>query len=139
MKQWFRLTLVCCVLLCLFLSLPRAVGLSHGLHIIGSRPWLDPGREPGSDASPVSLVRRMRFDLPRAAPLASLFLDGTWAASNSGPPGSEIHAPPKPIGPGELPVKESSRQLNQCLELNSSRNNWLNPPIFKESGFHNSL
>jgi hypothetical protein len=45
MKLWFRLTLVCCVLLCLFLSLPQSVGLNHGLQIVGARPWFDRERE----------------------------------------------------------------------------------------------
>jgi hypothetical protein len=39
MKRWFRLTLVCCVLLCLFLSLPQSVGLNHGLQ--GKRFFAD--------------------------------------------------------------------------------------------------
>ena len=46
MKVCFRLTLVCCVLLCLFLSLPQSIGLKHGLQIVGSRPWFDREREP---------------------------------------------------------------------------------------------
>jgi len=37
MKLWFRLTIVCWVLLCLFLSFPQAVGLNHSLPIVGSR------------------------------------------------------------------------------------------------------
>jgi len=35
MNVWFRLTLVCCALLYLFLSLPQSVGLKDGLQIIG--------------------------------------------------------------------------------------------------------
>ena len=108
MKVCFRLTLVCCVLLCLFLRLPESVGLKHGLQIVGSRPWFDGEREPISDASPVSAVTRMRFDLPRPAPLASLLLDCAWAARNLGPPGFETPGPPKPIAPWQV---AGSRQL----------------------------
>jgi hypothetical protein len=99
MKLWFRLTLVGCVLLCLFLSLPQAVGLNHRLQIVGLRPWFDRGREPASDAPTVSVVRRMRFDQPRAGPLASLVLDCAWTAGNLAPPDPETHGPPEPIGP----------------------------------------
>src|SRR6516225_694120 len=95
MKVCFRLTLVCCVLLCLFLSLPQSIGLKHGLQIVGSRPWFDRERASTSDASPDSVVTRMRFDLPRPAPLASLLLECVWAAGNLGPPGSETPGPPK--------------------------------------------
>src|SRR5260370_31037323 len=103
MKRWFRLTLVCCVLLCLWLSLPQAVGLDHGFPIVGLRSYFDRGTESASDAPTVSVVRSMRFDQPRAGPLRSLILDGEWTASNLGPPGSETHAPPEPIGHGRLP------------------------------------
>ena len=98
MKVCFRLTLVCCVLLCLFLSLPQSVGLNHGLQIIGVRPWFDPERETASNAPPVSVFTRIRFDLFRAAPVASLLLDCAWAGGNLGPPGSE---PPGPLGLGK--------------------------------------
>jgi hypothetical protein len=96
MKLWLRLTLVCCVLLCLFLSLPQAVGLNHRLPIVGLRPWFDRGREPASDAPTVSLVTRMRFDQPRAGPLAFLVLDCAWTADNLGPPGPGDHGPQEP-------------------------------------------
>ena len=113
MKVWFRLTLVCCVLLCLFLSFPQSVGLKHDLQIVGSRPWFDREREPTSDASPVSVVTRMRFDLPRL-PLASLLLDCAWAAGNLGPPGSQTLGPPRPIGPWQ--VAGQAVNSNQRLE-----------------------
>jgi|ERR1700736_5746239 hypothetical protein len=109
MKLWFRLTLVCCVLLGLFLSLSRAVVLNHRLQIVGSRPGFDRGREPAA-APTVSFVRRMRFDQPRAGPLASLVLDCAWTAGNLGPPGPETPGPPEPIGPWRVD-SQSSRQL----------------------------
>jgi hypothetical protein len=145
MKRWFRLTLVCCALLCLFLccvllclclSLPQAVGLNHGLQIVGLRSYFDRGTESASDAPTVSVVRSMRFDQPRAGPLRSLILDGEWTASNLGPPGSETHAPPEPIGHGRVPVKRSSRQLQPIPRVHSSpRIYCLKPPIFKIRGF----
>jgi hypothetical protein len=116
MKRWFHLTLVCCVLLCLFLSLPQAVGLNHGLQIVGLRSYFDRGAESASDAPTVSVVRRMRFDPARAGSLRSLILNGEWTASNLGPPGSETHAPTEPIGPGELPVNGHAGNANQHLE-----------------------
>lgn len=134
MKVWFRLTLVCCVLLCLFLSLPQSVGLKHGLQIVGSRPWFDREREPTSDASPVSVVTRMRFDLPRAAPLASLLLDCAWAGGNLGPPGSETPGPPKPIGPWQ--VVGQAVNSNQRLEHTLLHEKyWLKTLILKNRGF----
>ena len=102
MKRWFHLTLVCCLLLCLCLSLPQAVGLNHGLQIVGLRSYFDRGAESASDAPTVSVVRRMRFDPARAGPLRSLILDDEWTASNLGPPGSEAHGPPILIGPGRV-------------------------------------
>jgi len=117
MKLWFRLTLVCSVLLRLFLSLPQSVGLNHGLQIVGARPWFDREREPASNAPPVSVVTRMRFDLLRAAPLTSLLLDWAWAAGNLGPPASETHGPRNRSGLGKLPVKpvNSNQRLEHTL------------------------
>jgi len=136
MNLWFRLTLVGCVLLCVFLSLRQSVGLNHGLPIVGSRPGFDREREPASDPPAVSVVRRMRFGLPRAAPLACLLLDCAWAAANLGPPGSETHGPPKPIQLGKLPVKQSSRQLQRTPRADSSPRKLLaQKPILKNQGF----
>jgi hypothetical protein len=140
MKLWFRLTLVCCVLLCLFLSLPQAVGLNHRLQIVGSRPWFDRGREPASDAPTVSVVGSMGLDPVRAGPLAPLVLDCAWTAGNLGPPGPEIHGTPEPIGPWRIagqavepatpPAPTSTLFFMKLLAQNTN---------FKESGFHNSL
>jgi hypothetical protein len=137
MKLWLRLTLVCCVLLCLFLSLPQAVGLNHRLHIVGLRPWFDRGREPASDAPKVSVVRRMRFDQPRARPLAYLVLDCAWTASNLGPPGPRPMGHRNRSGLRELPVKRSSRQL-QPTPSSTLFSTKLLPQTtnFEESGFH---
>jgi len=134
MKLWFRLTLVCCVLLCLFLSLPQSVDLNHGLQIVGARPWFDREREPASNAPPVSVVTRIGFDLLRAAPLASLPLDRAWAAGNLDPPASQTHGPPKPIGPWQ--VAGQAVNSNQRLEHSLLHENyWLKTRISKNPGF----
>jgi hypothetical protein len=134
MKLWFRLTLVCSVLLRLFLSLPQSVGLNHGLQIVGARPWFDREREPASNAPPVSVVTRMRFDLLRAAPLTSLLLDWAWAAGNLGPPASETHGPPKPIGPWQVAGQAS--QLQPTPRAHSSPRKLLAQTlILKNPGF----
>ena len=137
MKVCFRLTFVCCVLLCLFLSLPQSVGLKHDLQIVGSRSWFDREREPTSDALPVSVVTRMRFDLPRAAPLASLLLDCARSAGDLGPPGWETHGPPKPIGPWQ--VAGQAINSNQPRAHSSRRKLLAQITNFEESGFRNSL
>ena len=141
MKFWFPLTLVCCLLLCLCLGLPQAVDLNHGLPIVGLRPEFD--REPASDAPTVSVVTSMRFDQPRAGPLASLIHDCESTAGHVGPPGSETHGPPILIGPGRVagqavkpatPTNTSSSLVSPNLLAQT-----LKPSIFKTSAFHNSL
>src|SRR5882672_9042117 len=94
MKRWLRLTLVCCALLYLCLSLPLAVGLNHSLQMVGLRPEFDRRTEPASDAR-VSLVRSMSFDPACTGPLASLVLDCSWTAGNLGPPSWATHGPPE--------------------------------------------
>ena len=95
MNLWFRLTLVCCVLVCLsmLLSLTQEVGLNQLLPIVASGPWLDVGREPASDAPTVSTVRSTEFDPARIGSLVAL------SANNIGPPGQETHGPAEPMGP----------------------------------------
>jgi len=136
MKRWFHLTLVCCVLLCLCLSLPQAVDLNHTFPIVGLRPEFDRGREPASDPPTVSVVTSMRFDHPRAGPLASLIHDCA-STGNLGPPSSETHGPPELIELGELPVKPAT-PTNTSSTLFSP--NLLAQTInFETSGFHNTL
>jgi hypothetical protein len=138
MNLWFRLTLVCCLLLCLFLSLPQAVGLNHRLEIVGLRLWFDRGREPAFDVPTVSFVRRMRFDQPRAGPLVSLVLDCAWTAGNLGPPGPETHGPPEPIGSWRV-AGQSSRQLQPPSSTLFATKLLAQTTNFEESGFRNSL
>ena len=140
MKRWFHLTLVCCILLALCLSFAQAVDLNLDLPIVGLRPEFDRGREPASDAPTVSVVTSMRFDPPRAGPLRSLIHDCASTAGHLGPPGWETHGPPERIGPGRVAGKRSRQQTpTNTPSALFSRIYWLKPPIFKTSGFHNSL
>jgi hypothetical protein len=116
MKLWFRVTLVCCVLVCLLLSLTRVVGLNHPLQVVGSRPWLDRGREPASDAPTVSVVTSMECDSARAGPRQSLDLDGALTADHLAPPGPETHGPPKTDA--ALASYRSSQQLKPTPSSN---------------------
>ena len=75
MKQWFRLILVCGVLVGLLLGLTQLVGLNYLLPVVASGRCLDRGTEPVSDASTVSFIRSMEFHLARAGPLESLVFD----------------------------------------------------------------
>jgi hypothetical protein len=102
MMLWFRLALVCWLLLCVLLSLTLPVGLNHPLQVVESGPWLNPARECSADWPTASVVRSMEFDPACAAPLASLVLDGAWTAGNLGPPGPETYGPPEPIGPRQV-------------------------------------
>jgi hypothetical protein len=102
MMLWFRLALVCWLLLCVLLSLTLPVGLNHPLQVVESGPWLNPARKCSADWPTASVVRSMEFDPARATPLASLVLDGAWTAGNTGPPGPETYGPPEPIGPRQV-------------------------------------
>jgi hypothetical protein len=118
MKLWFRLTLVGGVLVCLFFSLTQAVGLNHPLQVVGSGPWLDPGREPASDAPTVSVGRSM--ELPaRAEPFESQLVDYALTANHLGPPGAAV--PWTTAADGALASCRSSRQLNQRPRANLLR------------------
>ena len=140
MKRWFRLTLVCCLLLCLCLSLPQPVGLNHDLTIVGLRPEFDRGRKPASDAPTVSVVTSMRFDQPRAGPLRSRIHDCASTAGHLGPPGSETHGPPEPIGPGR-----AAGQAVKPATPNNTSSTLFSPNLlaqtsdFEESEFRNIL
>src|SRR5271165_2069999 len=98
MKLWFSLTLVCCALVCLILSLPQPAGLNHPWQVVGSGPWLDQVREPASDAPTVPVVTSIEFDSARAGPWQSLVLDGALTADHLAPPGPETHGR-KRMGP----------------------------------------
>jgi hypothetical protein len=110
MNLWFRLTLVCCVLVCLsmLLSLTQEVGLNQLLPIVASGPWLDVGREPASNAPTVSAVRSTKFDPAR---IGSLVPHGGLRANNIGTPGQETHGPPELMG--QCRVADQAGSLNQ--------------------------
>jgi hypothetical protein len=140
MKRWLSLTLVCCVLLCLFLSLLQAVGWNHGLQIVGLRPDFDQGKEP--DLRRHSLGCQ-KHEIRSGSHWISC-VSGTPMcvdyAGNLGPPGPETHGPPEPIGLGAscwssglpaTPTNTSSTLFSANL-LPQATN-------FQESEFHNSL
>jgi hypothetical protein len=131
MNLWFRLTLVCCVLVCLSMLLSlQEVGLNQLLPIVASGPWLDVGREPAFDAPTVSTVRSTEFDPAR---IGSLVPDCAWSANNIGPPGQETHGPPQLIG--HCRVADQAGSLNQRHRATFPRNYWLSTAELKNRGF----
>jgi hypothetical protein len=97
MTPWFRLTLICCLLLCLFLGLTQAVDWNYQ-PVVSSGSSSDRGTKATSDSPTSSIVGSMAFDLARARPIGSLVLDCGLTARNIGPPGQENHGPPEPLG-----------------------------------------
>jgi hypothetical protein len=139
MKRWLRLTLVCCVLLCLFLSLPRAVGLNHGLQIVGLRPEFDHGKEPDLRLHSLGYQKHEIQSGSTWIPRVSGARLCVHCVGNLGPP-VQTHGPPEPIGLGRVAGQAVNRQLQLTPRVHSS------PPIycpqapnFLESEFHNSL
>lgn len=137
MKRWFHLTLVCCVLLCLCLSVAQAVDMNHDLPIVGLRPEFDRGRQPASDALTVWVITSMRFDQPRAGPLRSLIHDCASTAGHLGPPGWETHGPPESIGPWR--VAGQAGNSNQRHPATLSVKLLVFSRTIEESRFRNSL
>jgi hypothetical protein len=87
MTPWFRLTLVCCVLLGLLLGLTQAVDWNYQ-PVVSSGSLFDRATN-ASDSPTSSVVGSMAFDLARAGPFGSLVLDCGLTAGNIGPPGQE--------------------------------------------------
>jgi len=133
MNLWFRLTLVCCVLVCLsmLLSLTQEVGLNQLLPIVASGPWLDVGREPASDAPTVSAVRSTEFDPARIGSLVAL------SANNIGPPGQETHGPPELMGHYRVADQAGNQagNLSQGHRATFPRHYWLSTAELKNRGF----
>jgi hypothetical protein len=75
----------------------------------------------------------MECDPVRAGPLASLVLNGAWAADDIGPPGQQTHGPPEPIGIWQVAIQ--NRSSKATLSQLAPRNYWLNQPNFKNLGF----
>ena len=101
MTPWFRLILVCCVLLCLLLGLTQAVGWSYQ-PVASSGSLFDRGTKATSDSPTSSVVGSMVFDSTRAGPFRSLVLDRALTTGNTGPSGQENHGPPEPMGPWQV-------------------------------------
>jgi hypothetical protein len=136
MTTWFRLTLVCCILLCLFLGLTQAVDWNY-LPVVSSGSLFDRGTKATSDSPTSSVVGSMAFHLARAGPFGDLGLDCGLTAGNIGPPGQENHGPPEPMGPWQ--VAGQTGNSNQRHRATSSAK----LPVFsrkiEESGFCISL
>ena len=139
MKPWLCLTLVCCVLLGLFLSLPQAVGLNHGLPIVGLPADFDHGKEPDFRRHSLGCQKHEIRSGPQwisRVSGAGMCVDCT---GNLGPPGPETHGPPEPIGLGRVAGQAVNRQL-QLTRVRSSPRIYCTPATnFLESAFRNSL
>lgn len=132
MTPWFRLTLVCRVLLGLVLGLTQAVDWNYQ-SVVSSGSLFDRGTKATSDSPTSSVVGSMAFDLARAGPFGSLVLDCGLTAGNIGPPGQENHGPPEPMGLGKLPVKPATQ--TNAIEQPSPRNYWFSTEELKNRGF----
>ena len=136
MTPWIRLTLICGLLLCLFLGLTQAVDWNYQ-PIVSSGSSFDRGTKATSDSPTSSVVGSMAFHLARAGPFGSLVLNCGLTAGNIAPPGQENHGPPEPMGPWQVagqpatPTNTSNTLFSAKLlaQTINSRN----------SGFHNSL
>ena len=71
---WFRLTLICCVLLCLLLGLTQAIYWNYQ-PVVSSGSSFDRGTKATSDSPISSVVENMAFDLAHVRPFGSLVLD----------------------------------------------------------------
>jgi len=100
MTPWFRLTLVCCILLGLLLGLTQAVDWNYQ-PVVSSGSLFDRTTN-ASDSPTSSVVGSMAFDLARARPFGSLVLDCGLTVGNIRPPGQENHGPPEPMGPWQI-------------------------------------
>ena len=136
MTPWFRLTLVCCVLLCLLLGLTQAVDWNYQ-SVVSSGSSFDRGTKATSDSPTSSVVESMAFDLARVRPFGSLVLDRGSTAGDTGPPGQENYGPPEPMGPWQVagqpatPTNTSNTLLSAKLLAQTINS--------KNSGFRNSL
>ena len=135
MTPWFRLTLVCCVLLGLLLGLTQAVDWNYQ-PVVSSGSLFDRASN-ASDLPTSSAVGSMAFDLARAGPFGSLVLDCGLTAGNIGPPGQENHGPPEPIGPWQ--VAGQAGNSNQRHRATLSKKLLVFSRKIEESGFCISL
>jgi hypothetical protein len=131
MKPWFRLTLVCCVLLGLLLGLTQAVDWNYQ-PVVSSGSLFDRVTK-ASDSPTSSVVGSIAFDLARAGPFGSLVLDCRLTAGNIGPPGQENHGPPEPMGPWQ--VAGQAGNSNQRPRATLSKKLLVFSRKIEESGF----
>jgi hypothetical protein len=136
MTPWFRLTLVCCVLLCLLLGLTLAVDRNYP-PVVSSGSLFDRGTQATSDSPTSSVVRSMACDLARAGPFGSLVLDCGLTAGDIGPPGQESHGPPEPMGPWQ--VAGQAGNSNQRHRATLSKKILVSAEKLKSRGFCISL
>ena len=136
MTPWFRLTLVCGVLLCLLLGLTQAVDWNYQ-PVVSSGSLFDRGTKATSDSPTSSVVGSMAYDLARAGPLGSLVLDCRLTAGNIAPPGQENHGPPEPMWPWQ--VAGQAGNSNQRHRATLSTKLLVFSRTIEESGFRNTL
>jgi hypothetical protein len=129
MTPWFRLTLVCCVLLCLLLGLTQAVDWNYQ-PVVSSGSSFDRGTKATSDSPTSSVVESMAFDLARVRPFGSRVLDRGSTAGNIGPPGQHNRGPSEPMGLGKLPATQTN-----AIEQPSPPNYWLSTEELKNRSF----
>jgi hypothetical protein len=121
MKRWLSLTLVCCVLLFLFLSLPQAAGWNHGSQIVGLRQEFDIGKEPDLRLHSLGC---QKHEIQSGSHWISRVSGARMCAdcaANLGPPGPETHGPPEPIGLGRVADQAVNRQLQLTPRVHSSQ------------------
>ena len=132
MTPWIRLTLICGLLLCLFLGLTQAVDWNYQ-PVVSSGSSSDRGTKATSDSPTSSVVGSMAFHLARARPFGSLVLDCGLTVGNIGPPGQENHGPLEPMDLGKLPVKPATQ--TNAIEQPCPRNYWFSAEKLKSRGF----
>ena len=128
MTTWFRLTLVCFVMLGLLLGLTQAVDWNYQ-PVVSSRSSFDRGTKATSDSPTSSVVGSRVFHLARAGPFQSLVLDCGLTAGDNDPPGQENHGPPEPMGPWQV-AGQPATQIN-AIEQPCPRNYWFSAEKLK--------
>lgn len=118
MTPWFRLTLVCCVLLGLCLSFAQAVDWNYE-PIVSSESSFDRGTKATSDSPTSSVVGSVAFHLARAGPFGSLVLDCGLTAGNNDPPGQENHGPPERMGPWQVAAQAGNSNQRHRATLSA--------------------
>jgi hypothetical protein len=132
MTPWFRLTLVYCVLLCLFLGLTQAVDWNYQ-PVVSSGCSSDRGTKATSNSPTSSVVASMAFHVARARPFGPVVLDCGLTVGNIGPPGQENHGPPEAVDLGKLPARPATQ--TNAIEQSCPKNYWFSAEQLKSRGF----